>query len=86
MKEKRIMPYQRLENRFYAFIQAVRHPRTVALWHYLQEDIKAEQAWTMRNLQERVIAADQLGYDVILESRDTGLHVFYRKRVEIPFI
>ncbi len=86
MNEKRIMPYQRLLDRFYAFIQAVKYPHKVELWYYPHDEIDAKKVWHMQFLQQRVMAADQLGYDVILESRDTGLHVFYRKRVDIPII
>lgn len=38
-------------------------------------------SWSLSNLAERVAAADQLGYDVVLKSDDSGLRVEYVAKI-----
>ena len=86
MKVKPINPYQRLHEQFEQFIGRVKYPHKTLVWRYDQKLIDSHNVWAMSKLQQRVIAANQLGYDVVLESSDYGLDVFYRKRPVLPLI
>lgn len=78
-KPKRKSPYQYLLDEFRAYAYSVTFRKTVKMWTYPKARIG--EAWTLRDLHERVQAAAQLGYDVILEADDNGLHVKYRQQV-----
>ena len=86
MKVKPITPYQRLHEKFELFVFNVKYPRKVLVWRYDQKLINSHSVWAMSELQQRVIAANHLGYDVMLESNEYGLDVFYRKRPNLPMI
>lgn len=78
-KTKRISPYVRLMGAFREYVTAVelRHQRS--MWVYPKE--KLDDGWRLTGLNERVAAASQLGYDVILRSTDEGLQVLYIKQI-----
>ena len=38
----------------------------------------------MKQLNERVAAAGQLGYDVEIRSTSNGLEMWYKQRIDIP--
>jgi hypothetical protein len=85
MKTKPITPYQRLkdESRKYCFDVEYRHKVEM---HYYR-DAKKGGTWKLDDLAHKVDAAKQLGYDVQLENKDDGLHVYYRKQPPArPFI
>jgi hypothetical protein len=48
------------------------------MWHYPKA--KLNDGWPLGGLYERVAAADQLGYDVVLSVAEEGLRVHYQKR------
>ena len=54
------------------------------MWRYPKDNLGGN--WSLRDLNERVIAAKQLGYEVFLTSTDDGLLVQYKKEIkEIPY-
>lgn len=79
MKTKPITPYQHLLDEIKAWAFKVTNRHTVAMWHYPKA--RLTDGWSVLDLYERTKAAEQLGYDVVLKSKDDGLHVQYVKRV-----
>jgi hypothetical protein len=66
------------------FCAKIRHPRTITMWTWPKQ--KLTEGWRLDNLSERVFAAEQLGFDVVLENNDVGLRVIYKKKhPEVPF-
>lgn len=78
-KTKRISPYTRLLESFREYVNAVelRHQRS--MWVYPKA--RLGESWGLTDLNERVAAASQLGYDVILRATDEGLQVRYIKQI-----
>ena len=80
---KRPNPYTALLSEIKAFAYKVQHPHSLTMWLYPKDQLNT--AWKLYDLNERVAAANQLGYDVALKATDKGLEVLYRKRVDIPY-
>ena len=83
MREKPITPYARLLADVGKFASSVKNPKKRLMWRYGKQDLGKN--WTLTDLYERVKAADQLGYDVVLIAEDAGLVVQYAKRPDIPW-
>lgn len=80
----RMNPYARLLCEIKEFAAMVKFPRRTTMWAYSAKDLK--KPWGLESLRERVVAADQLGFDTQLRALpDGGLAVQYVKRVEVPF-
>ena len=81
---KRKNPYQMLLEEIKDWCRKVKFRHEKVMWVYQKN--RLNQGWPLRNLYERVKAAEQLGYDVILIANDEGLSVRYRKQVpNIPY-
>jgi hypothetical protein len=79
VKTKPVTPYARLKTEFANFVDLVLYPHTKLLWTYPKA--RLDEGWTLSNLAERVSAAAQLGYDVVLTRSENGdLVVQYRKQ------
>lgn len=86
MSKKRniVTPYQRLLQTFREYVNAVEYPHRKSMWTYPMA--KLEGGWDLSELRQRVAAAEQLGYETMLEATDDGLRVMYRKkRPEAPW-
>ncbi len=84
MKTKPKTPYQRLLDDAQDFARKVKYRHTVKMWHYPKDDLG--KAWALTELYQRTAAAEQLGYDVVLEAMTDGLVVRYVKQVpEAPW-
>ncbi len=75
-------PYTRLKRACLKWAQSVYSPEKKLLWLYKKSDF--DKQVNLYFLYERVGAADDLGYDVRLESRSDGLQVVYVKRPDQP--
>ena len=75
VKEKPINPYQRLMARFKEFANKVEYRKKTTMWVYPKN--KLTESWPLKDLYERVAAAEQLNYDVQLFATDDGLSVKY---------
>ena len=75
-------PYQMLLDKISDFCQNIKYRHQKLMFIYPID--KLANTWTMNQLYERVVAADQLGYDVVLKSTNNGLEVHYIKQIEIP--
>jgi len=76
-------PYQMLLDKIVTFCNndiIYRHQKLM----FIYPIDKLTNTWTMNQLYERVVAADQLRYDVVLKSTNNGLEVHYIKQIEIP--
>ena len=77
-------PYTRLKEIGQRFANKVHSPKRRTMWVYPKARI--EEGWNLRDLRERVMAASQLGFEVLLEADDGDLHVIYQeKRPETPW-
>lgn len=83
-KKKPITPYERLKTAFRQYVSAVEYPHSKCMWRYPKK--RLHEGWQLADLAERVAAADQLGFDVLLQNDEEGLKVVYRKkRPETPW-
>ena len=82
MKQKPKTPYQRLLEEASDFARKVKFAHIRLMWFYAKE--RLGDSLSLDHLNERVQAADQLGYDVILRSTERGLEVLYRKQMPTP--
>ena len=78
MKQKPITPYKRLLDDVREFCRKIKYRHTKSMWLYPKE--KLDEQWRLDGLYERVCAAEQLGYDVVLVGKEDGLHVNYVKK------
>lgn len=78
-KPKPITPYRRLKDAARKFAASIEYAPTRRMWTYPKD--KLGHQWKLEDLWERTKAAEQIGYDVVLEAHDTeGLIVRYRKK------
>lgn len=73
---KPVNPYSRLLQEIRTFVLNLRNRKTVTMWRYPKE--KLQQGWSLTDLWDRVSAANQIGWEVIIEAGDDGLTVKYR--------
>lgn len=73
-------PYARLLRAVREYISRVEHPRRTTMWLYPKKNLGG--GWNLSDLNERVAAADQLGFDVQLRSIPEGIQVQFVKRAE----
>lgn len=76
---KRIGPYQQLQERVKQWLRPVVYPSRVTMWVYPKDKLNTGW-WELTSLYERVLAADQLGFDVMLLAKEDGLRVEYITR------
>ena len=79
LRKKPITPYQRLLDDIRDYVGKIkyRHKRIM----FVFKEVKKRQSYTLDDLYERVIAAEQLGYDAIIETRDGDVVVSYVKKL-----
>lgn len=84
MKEKPVTPYQRLLEAMRKFAGEVEYPKRQRMWVYAKNDLG--KGWDLTKLNERALAAQQLGFDILLKPTDEGLEIWYvQKRPERPW-
>lgn len=66
------------------FCRRIRFRDETPMFHYPIDKINV--GWNLTDLYERTMAADQLGYDVIIKASSNGLEVKYVKKLpEVPY-
>lgn len=75
-----VTPYERLMQKAMRLASQVKCPQLKRMWFYPKD--KLTTGWSLADLNERVQAADALGWDTVLVSDSNGLNVMYRKRPE----
>lgn len=77
---KRLTVFQEIQiNYLEAILPQLRKPDTTVMFRYDGKSIDNGGTWSLIALKERVIAAEQLGYEVTLSFRNGDLFVEYRK-------
>lgn len=77
-------PRQRLYEKAKAFTTKLRTLHTRSMLFYSAKEIES-CSFNLRWLYQRSLAAEQLGYEVIMKADDEGLHASYRKKMpEVP--
>jgi hypothetical protein len=79
METKRKNPYVMLLDEIKEHCRKIRFRHTKAMFWYRKEALAT--GFRLDDLYQRVQAAEQLGYDVVLKAEDDGLHVQYVKKV-----
>lgn len=77
-KQKPITPYARLLTAFRKFFDEVRYPRTRLMWKYPKD--RLAEGWNLEHLSQRVAAAEQLGFEVVMKNTNGDLEVLYRTK------
>ena len=78
MGEKRLNPYEYLRRECAQWARSVTDPKLVEMW--IWDPSAVEKSADLYCLRERVFAARQLGFDVVVESDGKSITVKYRKR------
>jgi hypothetical protein len=73
-------PYTALLKECQEWARAVVNRCRREMWFYPDAQNQGKE-WQIADTYQRVMAADQLGYDVMLEAKPDGLHVIYIKRI-----
>lgn len=77
-------PRQRLYEKVKAYTSRLQALRTVSLWWYRKADLSSNN-YDLSRLYQRALAAQSLGYEVVLHADDDGLYVRYREKIpEVP--
>jgi len=76
---KRTNPYTTLKNEFSEWVSRAINRRRIPMWVCPRKDLS--EPWSLYDLHQRALAAQQLGYEVHLRSSDTGLHVEYVQKL-----
>lgn len=74
-------PYTDLKRRFSEFANACYSRGERGMWTYTKG--KLSDSWRLDDLYQRVAAAEQIGYEVVLRATDQGLEVKYVKKLPI---
>jgi hypothetical protein len=77
VKTKPITPYARLKKSLTEWATNVVYPHRQTMWIYPTD--KLQDKWSLVYLNQRVLAAQQIGYEVRLVATDEGLRVDYVK-------
>lgn len=83
MTQKRKNPYQMLLEEARKFARNLKCAKRSSM--FLIPRKRLGESWTLDDVAERTLAADQLGYDVLVIVTDKDLLFEYRKRIEIPW-
>lgn len=75
-------PYQRLLEDTRDWARKVMYRHSVGMWTYPKA--KLTEGYRLDDLYERVQAAEQLGYEVVVVANETGLFVRYVKKIPKP--
>ena len=77
-------PYQILMEDIKSFCEKVRFRKETVMWEYPKG--RLDEGWTLGALYERTVAAEQLGFEVVILAKDGALSVRYRKKVpDVPY-
>lgn len=80
---KQLNPYLRLLSEIRKFCHDLKFRETREMFNVPTKDGKT---YSLEDVKQRTAAAEQLGYEVILEAKEAGLIIKYRKKLpEIPF-
>lgn len=79
MKQKRKNPYEMLLEEIKLFLNKIYYRKNIFMWRYPKESLS--QGWNLEKLSWKVEAAEELGYEVLLQSDDDDLKVVYREKI-----
>lgn len=85
MKTTRKNPYTVLLEDIIAWGRKFRLRHTVSMFYWSIDGLRPDRAWRLDEVYQRALAAQTLGYEVIIEATDKGMTIKYRKTVELPF-
>lgn len=81
---KQMNPYTRLLSEIKEWCHTATFRHEKLMWYYSVN--RLNESFNLSKLYERVRAAEQLGYDVLLVAKEDSLDVVYKKKLPgIPF-
>ncbi len=81
---KPLNPYDRLKSVCREWMRQIIEPEKRLMWTYPLGEMQKGKTWNWLELWAKVGAAHDLGYDVMLEAKETGLMVRYVKQAPGP--
>ncbi len=81
-KKKQKTPYDMLLEKIRDYVYKITYPMKKTMFFFGGDDLG--KAYYLKDVYERTVAANTLGYDVILETKTDkkSLEILYRKRTE----
>lgn len=77
---KRVNPYTRLKEIGQQFALDVKYRHSVGMFHFNRSNLKDSTSWSLDDVYERALAAETLGFEVILHADNEGMSINYRKK------
>lgn len=74
-------PYRKLEAEYEQFRCRVANPIQRHMFTFHKSDLDAQVSFVMTTVRERVLAANQIGYDCVLKVENGDLVILYQKRI-----
>lgn len=85
MKIKRTNPYTALLEEINAWVRKLKYRHTVSMFYWSLENLEPEKVWRLDDVYQRTLAAQSLGYEVVIEADEKGMAMKYKKKIEAPF-
>lgn len=85
MKTKRTNPYTSLLGQIKGFVAKLKYRHTVALFYWKAESLIPTQAWRLDDVYQRTLAAQSLGYEVVIEADEKGMTMKCKKKISPPY-
>ena len=75
-------PYSRLLNKIKKFSEELKLAHTANMFAISKQDLG--KSYGFQDIWERTMAAQQIGYEVVIKADLEGIHINYRKTVSVP--
>jgi len=84
MKTPRKNPYVMLLEEVKDWARKLKYRHTISMFFWSLENLKPEKAWRLDDVYQRTLAAQALGYEVVVEADEKGMTMKYKKKIETP--
>lgn len=79
MKAKQITPYQRLLDEIRQFVSKLKFGRKYSMFYWKKADLIPQNSWRLDEVYQRTLAANKLGYEVVITADKQGMTFQYRE-------
>ena len=86
MKTKRKNPYTILLDEIKAWIRKMKYRHTVSMFYWSLENLKPGKVWRLDDVYQRTLAAQSLGYEVVIQADENGMTMKYKEKIETPWL
>lgn len=84
MKQKPIMSYQRLLLIGHKFANSIKWRNKANMFWYSAEKMRGGTGYRLDDVYQRVLAAQDLGYEVMIIADSSGMQLKYIEKIKIP--